>query len=186
MRENIILLHDIAFVVILFIIAYLYIRSLYHKADIQEIKNDLRDKDFKFNQVREELDSACLEVELIYQKINTHFSTKTECSVLNKEEIKNDAEIILTLKKAYALKPLNYDLIDFSVVYPTTANENISVSDVDVFKDVQSQLEKKNIFISLSLLNEAMNKKSNKSKEEMYLRLLILKSKKKLYKKPKI
>lgn len=184
MRENIILLHDIAFVVILIIIAYLYIRSLSHKAGIEEIKNDLKSKDYQFNKVRVELDKACLEVELIYQKINDHFSTKTECSILSKEEIKNDAEIILSLKESYSFKPLNYQLIDFAVVYPSNVNK--SVSSIDVFKAVQSELEKNNIFVSLSYLNDLMNKKNNVSKEEMYIKLLIIKSKKKFFKKPKI
>jgi uncharacterized membrane-anchored protein YhcB (DUF1043 family) len=184
MRENIILLHDIAFVVILIIIAYLYVKSLAHKADIKEIKNDLRDKDFKFNQVREELDSACMEVELIYQKINTHFSTKNESSILTKEEIKKDAEIIIALKEKYSFKPLNYQLIDFPVVYPSNVNK--SVSTIDVFKDVQSELEKNNIFISLSFLDVIMNMKGDTSKEEMYIKLLIIKSKKKFFKKQKV
>jgi hypothetical protein len=184
MRENIILIHDIAFVVILIIIAYLYVKSISHKSDIKEIKNDLKSKDYQFNKIRQELDNACLEVELIYQKINTHFSTKTECSILTKEEIKNDAEIILALKEKYSFKPFNYQLINFAVVYPSSVNK--SVSTIDVFKDVQNELEKKNIFISLSFLDVIMNTENNFSKEENYVKLLIIKSKKKLFKKPKI
>ena len=184
MRENIILIHDIAFVVILIVIAYLYIKSLSHKADIKEIKKNLREKDFQFNKVREELDNACMEVELIYQKINTHFSSKNECSILTNEEIKKDAEIILALKEKYSFKPLNYQLIDFLVVYPSKLNK--SVSTIDVFKDVQKELEKNNVFISLSLLDVIMNKENIFSKEENYLKLLIIKSKKKLFKNPKI
>jgi hypothetical protein len=184
MRENIILVHDIAFVVILIVIAYLYIKSLSHKADIKEIKNDLKNKDYQFNKVREELDNACMEVELIYQKINTHFTTKTECSIITKEEIKKDAEIILALKEKYSFKPLSYQLIDFTVIYPSSINK--SVSTIDVFKDVQNELEKNNIFISLSFLDVIMNMNGDTSKEENYVKLLIIKSKKKLFKKPKI
>jgi|688.fasta_scaffold302740_2 hypothetical protein len=182
MRENIILIHDIAFVVILIIIAYLYVKSISHKSDIKEIKNDLKSKDYQFNKIRQELDNACLEVELIYQKINTHFSTKTECNI-SKEEINNEAEIILALKEKHSFKPLNYQLIDFAVTYPSSVNK--SVSTIDVFKDVQKNLEKNNIFISLSYLND-LKEKNNPSKEEMYVKLLIIKSKKKFFKKPKI
>lgn len=103
MRENIILIHDIAFVVILIIIAYLYVKSISHKSDIKEIKNDLKSKDYQFNKIRQELDNACMEVELIYQKINTHFSIKTECNI-SKEEINNEAEIILALKENGIIK----------------------------------------------------------------------------------
>jgi hypothetical protein len=183
MRENIILIHDIAFVVILIIIAYLYVKSISHKSDIKEIKNDLKSKDYQFNKIRQELDNACLEVELIYQKINTHFSAKAECNI-SKEEIKKDAEIILALKEKYSFKPLSYQLIDFTVIYPSSINK--SVSTIDVFKDVQNELEKNNIFISLSFLDVIMNMNGDTSKEENYVKLLIIKSKKKLFKKPKI